>query len=361
VVEHARKHNCPIIGEVELLQQQCPKATYVGITGTNGKSTTTALIGHILEMAGKNVQVGGNLGVPALALEPLGKDGIYVLEMSSYQLDLLDKTRFDVALLLNITPDHLDRHGTMENYIAAKMRIFEGATHQIRGVSLEHSPEKSSLPGLSGQSIEADMDHPNKSGGDGGGVGELLPLPPTLAGTHNLQNAMAAQAACQTLGVADEIITQATQTFPGLPHRMQWLGEIEGVTFVNDSKATNAEATANALRTYDDIYWILGGKAKAGGIESLEPFFSKICGAYLIGEAQEEFAKTLELHKVPHQRCNILGAAFTQATTQALQAKKGVVLLSPACASFDQFPNFMVRGEAFCQLVEEKRRGSNAA
>lgn len=375
VVELAREHNVPIIGEVELLFRACPDATYIGITGTNGKSTTTTLIGHILQEAGVNCQVGGNLGTPALALEPLSEASVYVLEMSSYQLDLLQTTRFNVAVLLNITPDHLDRHGDMTGYIAAKQHIFDRQrTGDFSVVSLDDEYTKGIRQKALGNSevevievssqnvlekgvyvedriLHDNTDNPKPK------AQSLKPIT-SLTGKHNCQNAAAAYATARAVGVAPEKIYAAMQNFAGLRHRLQLVAEINGVKFINDSKATNADATANALAPYQNIYWILGGKAKAGGIESLTNYFPHITHAFLIGEASDEFAKTLE-GKVPYIKCGTLEVAVKKASEMAFaqasspKPQASTVLLSPACASFDQFKSFEHRGDVFCELVEK--------
>lgn len=362
VVTAAKQHNCSILGDVELLYTSCPDATYIGITGTNGKSTTTTLIAHILQTAGIKMQVGGNLGTPALALEPLGKDGVYVLEMSSYQLDLLHQTRFNIALLLNITPDHLDRHGDMDGYIKAKMHIFE--RQQKNDVAIVATDDEytkriqDSGFGIQGKIVEVSAQHPAdiyvEKGilHDGAQHFDLNGIE-TLPGRHNWQNAVIAYAAAKAAGVAPEVIYKAMQSFAGLRHRLQTVATINGVRFINDSKATNADATSNALAPYDTIYWILGGKPKAGGIDDLVSYFPKIVHAFLIGEATDAFAATLE-GKVAYTRSGTLDVAVKQAAEMAFaQKKKGaVVLLSPACASFDQFKSFEQRGDVFCELVE---------
>ena len=356
VVMLAHKHNVPIIGEMELLFRAQPQATYIGITGTNGKSTTTTLIGHILQQAGVRCEVGGNLGTPAIALEPLGKGGVYVIEMSSYQLDLLHSVRFNVAVLLNITPDHLDRHGDMAGYIAAKKHIFDRQTkNDVAVVESVVSAQLSVVSQAKLVNISAEQEltegvfvndgilHDGKTQFD---ISKI----PSLIGKHNWQNAAAAYAACRAVGVAPEKIYSAMKNFAGLRHRLQLVATINGVRFINDSKATNADATQNALAPYSNIYWIAGGKQKAGGISSLQPYFSHIAHAYLIGEAAQEFTRTLE-GKVPYTHCDTLDVAVSYA---ARDAKSGsVVLLSPACASFDQFKSFEHRGDVFCDLVEK--------
>ena len=364
VVELAREHNVPILGEVELLYRACPEAIYIGITGTNGKSTTTTLIGHILQEAGVECQVGGNLGTPALALQPLGKGGIYVLEMSSYQLDLLHTTRFNVSILLNITPDHLDRHGDMAGYIAAKNHIFERQTPEDVAIVAEEVDGGQWLVNSEVKLVKISVEKELKDGVyvKDGVLYDTTTIHhspftihkiPSLTGKHNWQNAAAAYAATKAVGVAPEKIYAAMQTFAGLRHRLQLVATIKGVEFINDSKATNADATANALAAYSSIYWILGGKQKAGGIESLTPYFPHIKHAFLIGEAANEFAKTLE-GKVPYTQCGKLEVAVEKASEMAKSGE--VVLLSPACASFDQFKSFEHRGDVFCELVEKLTR-----
>jgi UDP-N-acetylmuramoylalanine--D-glutamate ligase len=370
IVELAREYNVPIVGEVELLFRACPEATYIGITGTNGKSTTTTLIGHILQEAGVECQVGGNLGTPALALQPLGKGGVFVLEMSSYQLDLLHTTRFNVAVLLNITPDHLDRHGDMAGYIAAKQHIFErqmagdvavvadGGQWQVNSEVkiVKFSVERELAEGIYVQDgvlyDSSTIHHPPFT------IHQIS----SLTGKHNWQNAAAAYAAARAVGVVPEKIYAAMQNFAGLSHRLQLVAEINGVKFINDSKATNADATANALAPYKNIYWILGGKQKAGGIETLTPYLSHITHAFLIGEAAPEFAKTLE-GKVPYTQCGTLEVSVTKAfaLAQTSESQPATILLSPACASFDQFKSFEQRGDIFCELVQKIKNGINNA
>ena len=358
--------------------EACPKAIYVGITGTNGKSTTTALIGHILASAGRKVQVGGNLGTPVLSFEPLGDDGIYVLELSSYQLELIRHNPLRVAVLLNITPDHIDRHGDMKGYIAAKARIFETDVPQTLVIGTDE-PETRALAEQARKkknlrveeiSVKHAVAHGvmiagqqmfNYTGEEEGGVIANLGAFPALPGKHNGQNACAAFAACRALGVPAKQIVEGLKSFPGLAHRQQLVGEIDGVRFVNDSKATNADAAGKALACYDNIYWIIGGRPKEGGLNGLEEFTSRIRHAFLIGEATDEFAKWCE-GKTPYTSCNTLGVAVEKAALTAWKDKKSgaVVLLSPACASWDQFKNFEERGQVFSDLVG-KLRNSHAA
>jgi UDP-N-acetylmuramoylalanine--D-glutamate ligase len=367
-VLRARAAGSEIIGDIELLGRAQPDAGYVGITGTNGKSTTTALIGHILATAGRRVEIGGNLGNAALSLAPLGHDGTYVLEASSFQLELIDNLAFDVAVLLNITPDHLDRHDGMAGYIAAKRRIFghQGAAStaivgiddpicraladELRGGPARVLPISvtESAPGGvyvdRGRLIDATGAHP---------VAVLdLALAERLPGSHNWQNAAAAYAAARSVGVAAEDAAGAIRSFPGLAHRQELVETIDGVRYINDSKATNADAAEKALACYEAIYWIAGGLPKAGGITSLQPYFRRLRHAYLIGTATEEFAATLG-NSVPFTRCGDLAAATAAAAEQARRdgMPGAVVLLSPACASYDQFAHFEARGDAFRALV----------
>src|SRR6185437_680357 len=314
----ARAAGAEIIGDIELLARSCPKARYVGITGTNGKSTTTALLGHILATSGNKVAVGGNLGTPALALPALGADGIYVLEMSSYQLELTHRATFDVAVLLNVTPDHLDRHGGMAGYVEAKQRIFARQVKPqsaIIGIDDEISRDVLIHQAATGEQNVIKISGASRAmGGVYAADGKLiddfdgneepvldLRRVPRLPGRHNGQNAAAAYAAARALGVPSAKIVAAIKSFPGLAHRQELVATIDGVTYVNDSKVTNADAVANALACYDAIYWIAGGVAKEGGIASLAPLFPRLRHAFLIGKASEEFAATLT-GKVPVTR-----------------------------------------------------------
>lgn len=367
VVGMARQHCCPILGDIELLYQAQPHATYVTITGTNGKSTTTSLIGHVLKHAGKRVEVGGNIGVAALSLEPLGDGDIYVLELSSYQLDLLATTRFDLALMLNISPDHIDRHGSLEGYIAAKMHVFDRQSkHDHAIVAIDDAYTKliaatlkqgeRQLTTVATTHMQADIIVDDgiitSPSSPASGVGDInLSNIRNLQGKHNWQNAAIAFAAARALGVETSTIEEALQSFPGLAHRMEWVAEMDGITFINDSKATNANATSYALSAWENIYWILGGVAKEGGIETIAPYFPGITRAYLIGEASEMFAETLG-GKLTHSRCGTLEQAVEKAIADAKQAGQPcTIMFSPACASFDQYKNFEERGDDFKRLV----------
>jgi UDP-N-acetylmuramoylalanine--D-glutamate ligase len=372
-VLRARETGAEIIGDLELLGRAQPDARYVGITGTNGKSTTTALIGHILAVAGRRVEIGGNLGTPALTLAPLGADGTYVIEASSFQLELVDMLAFNVAVLLNITPDHLDRHGDMAGYVTAKKRVFAGqgaSDTAIVGIDDAICREISEELRRSGPGRVVPI---SVTGPAPGGVyveGTRLvdatgaePVPvldlaaaERLPGSHNAQNAAAAYAAARIFGIDPQQAAAAIRSFPGLAHRQELVGTLDGIRYINDSKATNADAAEKALACYDAIYWITGGLPKAGGITSLESYFGRLRHAYLIGTATEEFAATLG-DAVPHTRCGDLATALLAADAQSRRDRipGAVVLLSPACASYDQFPNFEVRGDTFRSLVQQLR------
>ena len=367
----ARAAGVPIIGDIELLARAQPDARFIGITGTNGKSTTTALIGHILETAGVPVEIGGNLGPPALGLKPLDAGGTYVLEMSSFQLELLDTAVFDIAVLLNITPDHLDRHGDMAGYLAAKKRIFAGqgdASSAIIGIDDDVCREITAELRLDGNRriVPISVREVVRDGvyvEDGWLTDALDGAPerifnlaeaPRLPGMHNAQNAAAAFAVARRAGVAREAAITGIRTFPGLAHRQELVDTIDGVRYINDSKATNADATEKALACYQAIYWIAGGLPKAGGITSLAPYFARLRHAFLIGNAAGEFAATLD-GKVSYSRSGDLATALAAASDRARaeHVADAVVLLSPACASYDQFPNFEMRGDTFRRLVQE--------
>ena len=369
VALRAKDAGVDIVGDIELLVRARPEARYIGITGTNGKSTTTALIGHILTVAGRDCAIGGNLGRPALELDSLDGDGVYVLEMSSYQLELTPSVCFDVAVLLNISPDHLDRHGGMAGYIAAKQMIFEQQDPDgVAIVGVDDDDAKGLFDRLTrGRSsgvmpVSAKSVVPGGVYADGSILIDARDGAPrrvrslegieTLPGAHNAQNAAAAFAAARAVGVPSDVIAEALGSYPGLPHRQQLAAVIDGVQFVNDSKATNPEAAAKALSSYDDIYWIAGGRAKEGGLEALHPYLPRVRRAFLIGEAAERLAGQLVGH-VDTEICGDLERAVVAAAVAA-DGKKAVVLLSPACASFDQFASFEQRGEAFCRFAAQR-------
>jgi len=366
----AREAGVEVVCDIELLGRSERDAAFIGITGTNGKSTTTSLIGHIMDAVGRRTAVGGNLGTPVLTLPPMGAGGTYVLEMSSYQLELTLSITFDVAVLLNITPDHLDRHGGMDGYVAAKTLIFHRQTKPrtaVVGVDDDHCRAICADLKARGDQVVCPISGNGPVAGgvyaDGGWlvddrngeaerVAALADLP-TLLGTHNAQNAAAAYAAVTAAGVPGPAAAAAMKTFPGLTHRQQLIRTIGPVRFVNDSKATNADATEKALATFDPIYWILGGQAKTTGLDGLDGYRDRIRHAFLIGEAEARFAQWLEARGVPFTRCGTLDVAVEKAASLArAEALPGAcVLLSPACASWDQFASFEARGDAFARAV----------
>ena len=373
-VKMAKAAGVEILGDIELFARTVnaapdhKKPKVVAITGTNGKSTTTALIGHMLTAAGRDARIGGNIGLGVLGLDDMHGGAVYVLEISSYQLDLTSSLKPDVSVLLNISPDHLDRHGGMEGYVAAKRRVLlnqgKGDTAVI-GVDdpwcqqicteITAANRRTIWPISAGRSMGRGV---YAIGGvlydaTGERVLEVADLQRAraLTGRHNWQNAAAAYAAGRGLGLTVEDAASGLLTFPGLAHRMETVGQIGQVRFINDSKATNADAARQAMSSFPRFYWIAGGKPKAGGIESLEDLFPKVAKAYLIGEAADEFAATLE-GKAPVAQCGDLATATRAAFADAAAAGgEAIVLLSPACASFDQFPDFEVRGDAFRDAV----------
>ena len=374
VAERARAWGVPILSDAELLyravRQTGSRARFVGITGTNGKSTTTALTAHILTTAGRAAVAGGNLGTAALALELLPDDGCYVLEMSSYMLERLATLRFDAAAMLNLSPDHLDRHGDMVGYMAAKQAVFDRQTAgdlavvgvddaDSRALAERLRAKPARVVTVSGEGA-ADVWCDHGMLRDAAGV--ILPMAeaPSLPGSHNAQNAAAALAITGALGVARADIAQGLRSFSALPHRQKLVATIDGIAFVNDSKATNADATARALGCYDKLVWILGGLAKAGGIEPLMPFFPRVAHAVLIGRDAPALAETLAANGVGYDMAETLDAAVPMAFAAAREAGASVVLLSPACASFDQFTGFEARGDRFAELVAGIAQGRTA-
>jgi len=336
IAARARDAGVEIIGDIELFSRaraELPPHKVVGITGTNGKSTTTALVHHILKTAGVPSTMGGNIGLPILAQDPLPEGGVYVLELSSYQIDLTQSLDCDVAVLLNVTPDHLDRYESFEAYAASKARLIEMST----GVHIG-SPAKAGAQ----ERASAASHRPGSRPSPGNN------LRPALQGPHNLQNATAATSVCETLGVVDAHIEHGLRTFPGLPHRMERVGERGGVTFVNDSKATNPTATAPALAAFPAIRWILGGQAKSDNLDECVPHFGHVRSAYTIGEAATLFERLLKPH-CEVKNCGKLDVAVRAAAADAMAGD--TVLLSPAGASFDQFKDFEERGDKFRELV----------
>jgi UDP-N-acetylmuramoylalanine--D-glutamate ligase len=369
VADLARRRGAAIVCDVDLLGRAEPDATFVGITGTNGKSTTTALIAHILKSAGRRIEVGGNLGPAVLDFAPLGRGGIYVLEMSSYQLERTFSITFDVAVLLNVSPNHIDRHGDLAGYVAAKTRIFAGGGKRRTAVVGIDDAEcrrvadaLSQDPALRVVRITRDPPGPDMVGAEGttlvdrseGVARNVLDLAeaPDLHGRHNAQNAAAAYAAARALGVAPEAIAAAMKTYRSLPHRLERVGTVDGILYVNDSKATSPDATVWALTSYDRVYWIAGGLSKEVGYEPLVPCLARIAHAFLIGQAADEIAAFLARHAVPHTLSGTLERAVASAHAKARAERAArVVLLSPACASFDQYRSFGARGDAFRALV----------
>ena len=364
----ARSAGVEIIGDIELFCRErakiAPNAPFVAITGTNGKSTTTALIAHILREAGRDVQMGGNIGTAILSLEPPADDRIHVIECSSFQIDLAPSLAPTMGVHLNLSPDHIDRHGTMEDYAAIKQRLVAKAGLAVIGVDDPMSraiADSCQAKGVNVARVSVEplgvkgvfADGETLVGVTVSGAAPVVNLSGigSLRGAHNAQNAAAAVAVALASGISPEEIRAGLHTFPGLPHRMEEVGRIGSTLFINDSKATNADSTEKALKSFDDILWILGGKAKEGGIEPLTSYFPKIRKAYLIGAAADEFAGTLG-SDVPHVQCGTLDNAVAQAAADAQAlGSPAVVLLSPACASYDQFPNYEVRGNHFRDLV----------
>ena len=373
VVGLARAAGVETIGDIELFcrerRHHAPKAPFIAITGTNGKSTTTALTAHIVGSAGHDTQIGGNIGVPILSLAAPRAGRVHVIEASSYQIDLAPTLDPSVGILINVSADHLDRHGNLANYAGIKERLVAGVQEDgtaIVGVDDNWCAAAADRIERAGKRvIRVSVRRPlpdglytessrimQAAGGSAraivgiGGIG-------SLRGTHNAQNALCAVAAALALGLQPQAIQQGLNSFPGLAHRMEQIARKGRVLFINDSKATNADSAAQALACFPHIFWIAGGRAKTGGIAELKRFFPRICKAYLIGEAATEFAGVLE-GQVPYFIAGTLDRAIDLATreAEASQVAEPVVLLSPACASFDQYRNFEIRGEKFRELVQ---------
>jgi UDP-N-acetylmuramoylalanine--D-glutamate ligase len=364
----AKAAGVAIIGDVELLLAECPDAKVIAITGTNGKSTTTALIGHIFKTANKRAEVGGNLGTPVLSFAPLVADGTYILELSSYQLELTPSLAPDIAILLNISPDHLERHGGLAGYIAAKKRIFANQAAGATAIVGIDDADAAAIADTLAQVIRisgsdnaaADIRSSDTRLIKGGETLHDLAAARTLPGAHNHQNAAAAFAAARAAGIAEDVISKAINSFPGLAHRQELVAECGGVRYVNDSKATNADATERALGCYQPLYWIAGGRAKEGGIAPLKPYFPRIRHAFLIGESAANFGETLG-DAVPHTSCGTLDKAVSAAHAMAKQEHLdgATLLLSPAAASWDQFDNFEQRGDRFREQVLQLTSGAS--
>src|ERR1700722_7712185 len=369
----ARQAGIEVIGDIELFcrerRRHAPDAPFVAITGTNGKSTTTALIAHLMRVAGYDTQMGGNIGTAILSLEPPRMGRVHVIEMSSYQIDLSPSLDPSVGILLNVSEDHIDRHGTLEHYAAVKARLVANVQKQgtaIVGVDdiwCRASADRIEQVGKRVVRVSVKnplpdglfVDHETVWRASGGARSEIAKIGGigSLRGLHNAQNAACASACALALGVSTDVLQKGLRSFPGLAHRMEQVGRHGNVLFVNDSKGTNADAAAHALSSFADIFWIAGGKPKAGGITGLAEYFPRIRAAYLISEAAPEFAGALGA-RGPHEISQTLDVAVANAARDAEAAglKEAVVLLSPACASFDQYRNFEIRGAKFRDLVQ---------
>lgn len=374
VVKLAKDAGIEILCDIELFSRIYPDLMTIGVTGTNGKSTTVTLITHILNSCGRHALLGGNIGTPVFSLNIEDESDTYlVVEMSSFQIDLCPEFRPDIAVILNLTPDHLDRHGSMENYMAVKERIGERGKHdreqhliiavddsytvKIHARASTQDDRECIVVSTSGKKDKAIFEHEGKLFDHGQEVGALEKLK-NLKGIHNYQNAACSYAVAKKIGISGEEIWSAMESFPGLNHRQFLVRTINGVTYINDSKSTNAAAAAVALGCRSNVYWIVGGRKKKNGLEGLEDFFSRIKHAFLIGEAQEDFAKWFDQYGMEYTRCGTLDKAVADAHKMAQDNRgqpggAGVVLLSPACASFDQFDNFEVRGDYFTKIVNE--------
>ncbi|WP_428028397.1 UDP-N-acetylmuramoyl-L-alanine--D-glutamate ligase [Altererythrobacter sp.] len=357
IVEHAKKFTVPVVGDIELFaltRKDLPAHKVVGITGTNGKSTTTALVHHILKGAGVPATLGGNIGLPILGQDPLPEGGVYVLELSSYQIDLTYTLDCEVAILLNITPDHLDRYGGFEGYAASKAHLLEMQTSGVAVLNEQDERVAAIADRLRAKGHGARIVWDHVHAGSGFDQADW----PSLQGPHNLENAEAAITTCTALGLDASQIAQGLQSFPGLPHRMERVTVHDGVLYVNDSKATNQASAAPALAAYPPdpainhgaprIHWIVGGLPKEPGLQECEAYVGNLAAAYTIGEAGSAFAAELE-GRVPVENAELLSEAVKRAMDRAQPGE--VVLLSPACASFDQFRDYERRGEYFRQVV----------
>lgn len=346
IAAHAGAASVPIIGDIELFAQaqaSLPPHKVVAITGTNGKSTTTTLVHHICREAGLPTEMGGNIGLPILGQPPLPEGGVYVLELSSYQIDLTYSLQADIAAFINLSPDHLDRYDGYEGYAASKARLFamqRDGQFAVFGCSDDDTRRIAAEAAARRPAGDVAVVDPAALAGQAGW--------PSLQGPHNLQNAAIAVAIAERLGIAESVWRAALASFVGLPHRMERVGEAKGVLFINDSKATNPASTAPALGAWPRVHWILGGLPKGDDLDACAPYFSHVVQAYTIGEAGPRFAEILE-PLMPVQRSEMLGDAVRQAMDAAQPGD--VIMLSPACASFDQFRDFEARGDSFRQIV----------
>lgn len=344
IVEIANYHKIPIISDIELLYRVKKNAKYIGVTGTNGKSTTTSLIAHIM---GNGFAACGNIGISPLSLT--AKNG-YALELSSYQLDLLSLIKLNVAVLLNITPDHLDRHNTMESYVEAKKRIWRNmGENDVLVIGVDNNITARIYEEIKDRMPFEVIPISSRDKIDG------LPYNQSLLGSHNMENIAASYAATKALGKSHEEIMRRMATFVGLPHRMQFVCSKGKISFYNDSKATNAEAASKSLGALENVYWLVGGQSKEGGIASLEPLFGRVKKAYLFGQAREEFSRVLDgkVENVPRgTMAECFSLALDDAVSSGIEAN---ILLAPACASFDQFQSFEHRGDEFIKLCMEAK------
>ncbi|CAI3922260.1 UDP-N-acetylmuramoylalanine-D-glutamate ligase (MurD) (PDB:1E0D) [Commensalibacter communis] len=367
VAQLAFQRNLPILSDAELLYRAVKasgsKARFVAITGTNGKSTTTVLLTHLLKEAGIPAVAGGNLGPAALALPLLEDQGVYVLEMSSYMLERFSQFTADISCLLNITPDHLERHGDIQGYIEAKHHIFDHQNlNQLAVIGVEDAicatianelkqQNKMQVKTIAGTNINANIWVKDYLIQDQHGIIADLTKARFLPGDHNAQNAAAATAMAIHLGLNQEQIQSGLSSYQGLAHRQRPVANLNNVTFINDSKATNADAASKALTCYDELVWIAGGLAKSNGIDELAPYFPRIKLALLIGKDAPVLEQTLKHYQVPYRIVHTLEHAVPEAYQYAQQNRIPTVLLSPACASFDQFSSFEERGDRFAELV----------
>ena len=354
IVEKAKENNVDIIGDTEIFCREITAINrnikIIAVTGSNGKSTTVALITHILNHAGIRAQQGGNIGRPVLSLGPPISNGVYVIEFSSFQLELTPSLKPDIAILINISPDHLDRHGGLKNYIEAKKNIFRRQTKKntaIIGTDDTYCKNITQDKNIKAKIIPVSYKNNHQ-----------IPIKnPALCGKHNRQNIQCAVKTAQIFGVDTRNISDALETFKGLPHRMEVVEKWKNITCINDSKATNADATQYALDAFKNIYWIAGGKPKKGGIKILIPYFKNVIHAFLIGEAAQEFAHIMKQNNLKYSIDKTLdkacGNAIRNAFKNTTENQNAIVLLSPACASFDQFDNFEMRGKYFTQYSQK--------
>ncbi len=347
IADKARAEGIPLIGDIELFamaRADLPTHRVIGITGTNGKSTTTALVHHLLKSAALPTRMAGNIGLPILSQAPLPAGGVYLLELSSYQIDITHTLACEAAALINLSPDHLDRYDGYQGYMASKARLFDMQTakqHSIFGDGDEDTKRiYNDVRARRGPDVVHLADTSQLSGQQDW---------PSLQGPHNLQNVAVAIGLVEALGLTEAQWRPALRSFKGLAHRMEIVAERNGVLFVNDSKATNPASTAPALAAYPRIHWIVGGLPKDDNLDECAPNFDHVVKAYTIGEAGPLFTKLLSPH-MPVESSEMMGAAVCSAVSQA---KPGdVIMLSPACASFDQFKDFEARGDAFKAIVD---------